>query len=392
LTKNGLSGEQAVEEAVKTLRAVWDTVRQCDENAPSSSDRLLIAVDDARRLNPEWWRLCSIADDDVIFQCNTCGRLQTISIRGICPRYRCPGILKEIRVLNLEPNHYRLLYEANLPAPPRVEEHTAQLDKEKAREFQRDFREGKIHVLSCSTTFELGVDLGDLDTIFLRNVPPEAFNYTQRVGRAGRRSAYPGFAITYCRRGPHDLYHFSEPERMLSGRVRSPVLRLENIKIITRHIAATALSQFFRTFEERFKTVEKLFKDLERPSIVADFKAFLQNKKPELEESLQIIVPPNAQVGLDDGTWIDKISGDESRFSLAQGEVSSDYRTVVSLRKTAFERGDDRTVVWAGARAKTIAEEDVLSFLSRKAVIPKYGFPVDVVELVHCLINSLNMY
>jgi hypothetical protein len=29
----------------------------------------------------------------------------------------------------------------------------------------------------------------------------------------------------------------------------------------------------------------------------------------------------------------------------------------------------------------TIASEDVLSFLSRKAVIPKYGFPVDVVEL-----------
>src|SRR5208282_1822298 len=109
----------------------------------------------------------------------------------------------------------------------------------KAREFQREFRDGKIHVLSCSTTFELGVDLGDLDTVFLRNVPPEAFNYAQRVGRSGRRRGYPGFALTYCRRNSHDLYHFVEPERILSGKVRPPALSLQNEKIITRHIVAT---------------------------------------------------------------------------------------------------------------------------------------------------------
>src|SRR5262249_18449986 len=152
--------------------------------------------------------------------------------------------LRAIRRKDLDSNHYRSLYEEDLPGTLRVEEHTAQLDHEKARELQREFKEGKIHVLSCSTTFELGVDLGDLDTIFLRNVPPEAFNYAQRVGRAGRRSGHPGFAITYCRRGPHDLYHFSEPERMLSGRVRPPALSLRNEKIITRHIAATVLSAF----------------------------------------------------------------------------------------------------------------------------------------------------
>lgn len=381
LTRNGLSEEKAVEEAIKTLRVIWETIRQCDENAPSSHSRLLIPVEDARRLNPEWWRLFFISESNVIFQCDTCGRLQTISLHGICSRHRCPGILKEICLKDLEPNHYRLLYEAELPGSLRVEEHTAQLDKEKAREFQREFRDGKIHVLSCSTTFELGVDLGDLDTIFLRNVPPEAFNYAQRVGRAGRRSGFPGFAITYCRRGPHDLYHFSEPQRLLSGRVRPPVLSLRNVKIITRHIVATALSHFFRKFEERFKTVEKLFTNLGHPLGVADLKAFLNNKKAEIEVSLRAIVPPNIEVGLNDGKWIENITGDESRIFLAQEEVSSDFQSVVNLRKAAFEKGDDKTVMWAGARAKTIAEEDVLSFLSRKAVIPKYGFPVDVVEL-----------
>jgi ATP-dependent helicase YprA (DUF1998 family) len=375
--------DQATQEAIRALRDVWEHARHCDENAPSSRDRLLISVEDARRLNPEWWRLQLIPNVGVVFQCDTCGRLQTVSIRAVCSRHRCPGTLKEVRRGDLQPNHYRSLYEEDLPGSMRVEEHTAQLDKETAREFQRDFKSGKINVLSSSTTFELGVDLGDLDTIFLRNVPPEAFNYTQRVGRAGRRTGHPGFAITYCRRSPHDLYHFAKPELMLSGKVRPPVLRVRNDKIITRHIAATALSRFFRHLAERFQSVEKLFNDLASPSGAADFTAFLNAHRGEIEESLRAIVPPDmsVQVGLEDGTWIGKVAGDHGRFAEAEADVSSDYRNVQEVEKAAVQRADYDTAKWAKARAKTIAQEDVLSFLSRKAVIPKYGFPVDVVEL-----------
>ena len=66
-----------------------------------------------------------------------------------------------------------------------AEEHTAQIDSDEARQRQDKFKNGDIHLLSSSTTFEVGVDLGDLEAVFLRNVPPEPFNYTQRVGRAG---------------------------------------------------------------------------------------------------------------------------------------------------------------------------------------------------------------
>ncbi|MFO3795943.1 MAG: helicase-related protein, partial [Anaerolineales bacterium] len=379
--RNDLSEEEAVNEAVNALRAIWETISQWDENAPSSYDRLLLPIDDARRLNPDWWRLHLISEDDTIFRCDTCGRLQAISVCGVCARHRCSGTLEPIPVRDLEPNHYRSLYEEDLPGMLRVEEHTAQLDKEKAREFQREFRNGNIHVLSCSTTFELGVDLGDLDTIFLRNVPPEAFNYAQRVGRCGRRSGYPGFAITYCRRNPHDLYHFSEPERMLTGKVRPPVLSLRNEKIIARHIAAVALSRFFRAHPERFKAVESLFGDLENPSGAAGFRNFLSEHQAELEKSLRAIFLADmiTQLGLD--TWIDRIAGDESRFSLAEAEVSSDYCTVMQFEENARNDRKYQDAEWARRRAETIAAEEVLSFLSRKAVIPKYGFPVDVVEL-----------
>lgn len=393
LIRHSLSKQKALEQAMCVLRIIWEKIKQSDENVSSSYHRLLISVDDARMLNPDWWRLRLINNDDTIFQCDTCGRLQAVSVQGVCPRHRCPGKLKEIRLQNLERNHYRYLYEENLPTSLRVEEHTAQLDKEKARDFQREFKQGKIHVLSCSTTFELGVDLGELDSIFLRNVPPESFNYIQRVGRSGRRSGYPGFAITYCRRSPHDLYHFSNPNLMLKGAIRSPSLSLKNAKIVIRHIAATALSYFFRAYPERFKNVEHLFEDLEHPTGIVAFKEFLHHHKAKLEGSLSTIVPSDIlpEVGLNNGEWIERIAGtkntdstimkEEARFSLAEAEVSSDYRGVLELENEAKNNRDYKTAQWAKKRVHTIASEDVLSFLSRKAVIPKYGFPVDVVEL-----------
>jgi hypothetical protein len=383
LIKRGLSPVEALERAVHTLRAVWETLRRADERASSAGDRLLLSVADAVRINPEWWRLHLPADTDTVLRCDTCGRLHAAAVLDVCPRHRCPGTLQRLPRRGLESNHYRTLYEEDLPGGLRVEEHTAQLDHEKAREFQREFREGKIHVLSCSTTFELGVDLGDLDVVFLRNVPPEPFNYTQRVGRAGRRARYPGFAVTYCRRAPHDLYHFAEPRRVLEGRTRAPVLSLANEKILTRHVAALTLSAFFRSEPHRFETVLSLLRDFDQPAATADFAAFLHSERTRLEEALRAVVPAEGidVVGVDDGAWIDRIAGGESRLGLVEAEVASDYRTIRHLEATAAQRGDYRTAAWARARGNTIATEDALSFLSRKVVIPKYGFPVDVVEL-----------
>lgn len=394
LVKRGLSLAAASEHALITLRAIWETLRRADESAPSSGDRLLLSVGDAARLNPEWSRVHLVADTDTVHRCDTCGRLHAAALWEVCPRHRCPGTVKPLRRDHVERNHYRTLYEEELPGALRVEEHTAQLGPEKAREFQREFREGKIHVLSCSTTFELGVDLGNLDVVFLRNVPPEPFNYTQRVGRAGRRPRHPGFAVTYCRRAPHDLYHFAEPRRLLEGRTRPPVLALSNQKILTRHVTAMALSVFFRSAPDRFKTVSSFVRDFDHPAATPDFAALLRFQRSYLERALHEVVPPEAmdQLGLHDGTWITRIAGEESQLALVEAEVTSDYRSVRLLETTAAQQGNYRTAAWARGRAQTIATEDTLSFLSRKVVIPKYGFPVDVVELDPHRIQSHEAY
>jgi superfamily II DNA or RNA helicase len=371
-------------EAQGVLRKTWEALKAA-RSPMNRDDTLLLRAGDAMRLNPDWWRVQTLTNSSTLFRCETCGRHQTLSVRAVCPRPRCSGTLFVVSQddQRLTANHYRGIYLEEMPPHLRAEEHTAQIDKEKAREFQAAFESGDIHLLSSSTTFELGVDLGDLDTIFLRNVPPEPFNYAQRVGRAGRRPGHAGFAVTYCRRRPHDIAHFLDPSRMLGGKTKPPVLRVTNEKIVLRHVAAVALSEFFRANRDRFKDVDTFCGDLISPHGARDFGEFLRTHLDGIEEALRAVVPSEmtSQVGLADGSWIDRISGPQSRLGVAESEVSSDYIQVSNLNRLCLEAREGREADRFKERAATIAHETVLDFLSRKAVIPKYGFPVDVVEL-----------
>ena len=85
--------------------------------------------------------------------------------------------------------------------------------------------------------------------------------------------------------------------------------------------------------------------------------------------------------GLAGDAWMQNIAGSDSRLSRVEAEVCADFRAMAELRKRYFDEGKDYLVARIGRRVRTIASERTLTFLSRKAVIPKYGFPVDVVEL-----------
>ena len=382
LKRKGHSHHIAVGIAEETLRHIWQDLVGFSESQRQDV-QLLTRVDDGRQLNPVWWRVTPTTNKEGLYRCEVCNRIEAEAFQDICSRAGCSGSLLPVDATVVADNHYRLLYETNLPGNLSVEEHTAQLTTERGREVQRKFQEGHVNVLSCSTTFELGVDLGDLNTVFLRNVPPEPFNYVQRVGRAGRRAGSPGFAITYCRRGPHDLYNFSDPTRILSGRMKPPSIAIDNERVAERHLTAVALSDFFSHHAARFERVSNLLEDWAQPSLTGAVSMFLTSHRDRLERSLRSIFPRSLQIslGIDDGSWIDRITGAESRLALGELETASDVRRVGELEARARDAGQYRQAEWAQRRKKTIAEEDVLSFLSRKAIIPKYGFPVDVVEL-----------
>lgn len=386
LLDGGSPDKETQAASTKLMEDVWRALRNHDDRNPDDPPILSRGASNGTfRLDSNWLRV-KLARLDEIWECNRCATLSTHNIRGVCPRNRCPGILLRSDQKRLEENHYRILYEsAALPPALRAEEHTAQITSDEARKRQDKFKNGGIHLLSSSTTFEVGVDLGDLDVVFLRNVPPEPFNYTQRVGRAGRGDI-PGLALTYCRRNPHDLYHYQDPlHRVVDGKVHPPRLRMTNDKIILRHMVATALSAFFRRNAERFSKVEDFIGSWSSPRATSDLKEFCKSNN-ELMNALCRIVPKNMHrpVGLEDDTWIDNIAGSQSRFDYVEAEVCADYIDMEKAKKHLKEKepsGWTSKVGQLERRMTTIATEPALNFLSRKAVIPKYGFPVDVVEL-----------
>lgn len=377
----GLDENTAQQFARKVLGGVWEALSTHARQVPGEEGALERVGPGAKRLNPDWWRAVAVQNEDQIFRCKVCGRIEHRSISGVCPRTDCPGTLEPLVAGDLVGTHYRRLYTEDLPGRLRVEEHTAQIEHDRAQDLQRDFKEGRIDVLSCSTTFEMGVDLGDLDTVFMRNVPPEAFNYAQRVGRSGRRSGSVGLAITYCRRNPHDLYHFTDPERIIRGTVSAPRLALRNSRIILRHLVAVILSDFFRTHPERFRTVAGFAGQTDSPDLREQVMAHLRSA--DLHPLLQQVAPRAVwdELGLTDSGWIDRVAGEQSRLSEALRELQSDTQGLLKMEAQARDSRDYDKAAWAKARLNTIEKEDALSFLSRKAVIPKYGFPVDVVEL-----------
>ncbi len=122
-------------------------------------------------------------------------------------------------------------------------EHTAQVPYADRQTREDRFRHGRLAVLYCSPTMELGVDIADLNVVNLRNVPPTPANYAQRSGRAGRHGQ-PALVFAYCSTGSsHDQYFFKRPALMVAGAVTPPRLDLSNEDLVRAHVQAIWLAE-----------------------------------------------------------------------------------------------------------------------------------------------------
>lgn len=120
-------------------------------------------------------------------------------------------------------------------------EHTAQVPAAVRKELETDFKnkDESLNVLACSPTLEMGIDVGGLEAVAMRNIPPRPDNYAQRGGRAGRRARI-GLVVSYANRRPHDQYFYDHPEEMIAGEVPTPTFSLLNRDVLLRHVAAIA--------------------------------------------------------------------------------------------------------------------------------------------------------
>src|SRR5262249_16649147 len=181
-------------------------------------------------VDPAQRRRCSI--------CNV--RMPWAEIGSPCRA--CHGVLEAWPDEDVQANRYvqRILSASLLPL--NAGEHTAQVPGAERIELEDRFKDDKdpLNVLACSPTLEMGIDVGGLDAVVLRNIPPRPDNYAQRGGRAGRRSRI-GLVVGYARSTPHDQYFYDRPAEMIAGEIPAPDLSLSNRDVLVRHLYAIAL-------------------------------------------------------------------------------------------------------------------------------------------------------
>ena len=344
-------------------------------------------------LNHEQLEFGLAAEDNLPLQCTTCRNIWWRSVAEICPSWRCDGKLEVANKSTIDENHYARLYRELETIGMSVEEHTAQWAPDKASTIQDEFVRGKLNVLSCSTTFEMGVDVGDVQAVMMRNVPPRASNYVQRAGRAGRRQNSAALVVTMAQLRSHDRTYFADPMPMINGHISPPAIHLSNTPILRRHAHSVAFAAFQRhTVDmgaEPASEVGEFFGGVASNCGVDALRAWLETKPNHLQESLERILPKPVANDLDVSRW-GWVSALYDRYEKeptfgwmkrADEDVNEDLKALDEMISEAFAKqkgvhGDRLKSV-----KRSLETRQLLGFLASRNILPKYGFPIDVVAL-----------
>ncbi|MGA6403363.1 helicase C-terminal domain-containing protein, partial [Pseudomonas aeruginosa] len=260
----------------------------------------------------------------------------------------------------------------------RTAEHSAQQSAKRLDDYVEEFKRGDINVLNCSTTMEMGVDIGGISAVVMNNLPPHPANYLQRAGRAGRRSEARAITYTLCKADPHNQRAFANSKWPFVTAIPAPSITLSSARIVQRHVNSLLLALFLRMHSsndgDRTKlTLHWFFAPDDSPG--QQFVAWLTASPDEFDRAVKQLVRGTCL----EGRSLSSITG-ETRLALRDLEERwlGESRNINHKLQAASDGPYKKALALEKQRHEN---EYLLRYLASSAFLPGYGFPTDVVSL-----------
>lgn len=262
----------------------------------------------------------------------------------------------------------------------RAAEHSAQQPASLLNDYEDRFKNGQINVLNCSTTMEMGVDIGGITAVVMNNVPPHPANYLQRAGRAGRGKESRALAYTHCKGNPHDLQVFNNPLWPFVTKIPAPKVALNSSRLVQRHVNAFLLSDFLcnkvklSEGDKHTLTTGWFFNNDDDDSFCDHFVAYIDGVYKELDTTLTNLVINTGLHGRagkqlrDDA--IETINRLQDRWQGLHRHLQKELGGI---------KGESAYRTRLEVELKRNSGEYLLRDLSARNFLPGYGFPTDVV-------------
>jgi len=269
-------------------------------------------------------------------------------------------------------------------------EHSAQIDHPTLSKYEQAFNAGHLNILSCSTTMEMGVDIGGIEEVVMNNVPPKPSNYQQRTGRAGRRNETKSLAVTFCAPNPIGSSIWKNPMSLLSHDNELPILKFESSQLAQRHVNSLLLTGFIiinHNTNVRVTTKLREFFD-DMPSRFNNFSNYLLRIANGNDTSIQ-----DSYDALIKGTiYEDKVGlKDAAGKALVKLQfIKKIYDDRVSAYTAQLEDAGNRQRKAIEKALENYKDSFLLGYLAENGFIPSAGMPTGLVPFTKDIYSMQN--
>jgi DEAD/DEAH box helicase domain-containing protein len=275
----------------------------------------------------------------------------------------------------------------------RTVEHSAQQSSSDLRRYEEDFRTGDINVLSCSTTMELGVDIGGISAVAMNNAPPSPANFLQRAGRAGRRKEAVTASLTICKADPHGEAVFANPLWPFITPTYIPKVSLDSERVVQRHVNSFLLAEYMKKgvpSDPPTLSAGWFFREGLANSPADGFMAWCHQieDRSQLASRLKHLVM---------GSVLERFT--QSKIARRTAEelvpVAVKWKAELAALDAVIEEFGSTTDAGTPAQLaakrqrERLVDEYLLRELTSRGFLPGYGFPTHVVSFVNTTLKQL---